>query len=430
MRHDPIDSSLFDHNRQRLRALLPPRSVAVVHANDLLPTNADATAPFTPNSDLFYLTGIEQEETILLIAPDAADERHRETLFIREANETTRVWEGAKLDPDSAAAISGVATVKSLPEFHAQFRARMLEADHVFLNSNEHARATPSVRTRDLRFIDECRRDYPLHHYARLAPLLAQLRATKAPAEIKLIRRAIEITARGFHRVARALRPGVAECELEAELAHEFTRSRARFAYSPIVASGPNACTLHYTENTRTAAEGELLLLDAAAAYANYNADLTRVLPVSGRFTPRQRALYEAVLRVLRASIAGATVGKRYRDWLREAQEAMDQELLLLGLLTESEIRDAPPGTPACRRFFMHGIGHPLGLDVHDVSPNDAPFEPGTVLTVEPGLYLPAEATGIRLENNVVVTDDGPVDLMEAIPLEPDAIEDLMAGGA
>ena len=427
MRHLPINPDLFITNRNRLRTLLPGGAMVIVNANDVLPTNADGTLPLMPNSDLFYLTGIEQEESILVLAPDAFDERHREILFVREPNEHLKTWEGHKLTKDEATKISGIKTVKWLSEFDGLFRQLMTDVEQVYLNSNEHARATVDVQTRDARFVRRCQEQYPLHQYHRLARLMHKLRVAKSEIEVELLKKAIDITDKGFRRVCRFVEPGVTEYEVEAEFAHEFVRSRGRFAYNPIIASGENACVLHYIANDQPCRKGELLLLDVAASYANYNADLTRTIPVSGRFTRRQKQVYNAVLRVMRQSIAGATVGKLHRDWQKEAQEMMNQELLQLGLLKPKDIRNQTADNPACRKYFMHGLGHPLGLDVHDLGYTREPFAPGWVLTVEPGIYIPEENLGVRLENDIILTENGPIDLMAHIPVETDEIEKLMA---
>ena len=426
MRHAPIESSLFVENRARLRKLLPKGAVAAVNANDILPTNADGSLPLVPNSDLFYLSGVEQEESILVLAPDAADEKQREVLFLRETNEHLAIWEGHKLTKDEARTTSGVQNVKWLSEFPTIWHGLMSDAEEVFLNSNEHKRAAIEVETRDSRFIAECRSRFPLHTYRRLAPLLHRLRVVKSAAEVELLKKAVSITDAGFRRAARSVKPGVYEHELEAEFAHEFVRNRAKFAYTPIIASGANACVLHYIANDQPCRAGDLLLMDVAANYANYNADLTRTVPVDGRFTPRQRAVYDAVLRVMRGSIQGATIGKLHRDWTREAQMMMDEELVKLGLLTAADVKNAKPDEPACRKYFMHGLGHPLGLDVHDVGRMHEPFAAGWVLTVESGIYIRDEGIGIRLENDVLLTDAGPIDLMADTPVDAEAIEELM----
>ena len=426
MRHKPIKNKLFSENRKRLTTLLAPKSLAVINANDLLPVNADATLVMHPNSDLFFLSGIEQEESILLIFPDAAEEKNREILFLREPNEHLKIWEGYKHTKEDARKISGIKNVQWLSEFPVTFRSLMLESDAAYLNSNEYKRANVEMETRDVRFIRQCQQDYPLHDFRRLAPLLHQLRVTKTDLELELLKEAIDITTKGFNRMLRFVKPGVTEYEVEAELAKEYIKRRGKFAYPPIIAAGKNNCVLHYWQNDQPCKKGQLLLMDAASGYANYNADLTRTIPVSGRFSRRQKKVYNAVLRVLRASIAGATVGKLHRDWQKESQVNMNEELLKLGLLKPSQVKKQDPENPACRKYYMHGLGHPLGLDVHDVGDMNVPFAPGTVLTVEPGIYLPDEGFGVRLEDDIVVTENGPVNLMEKIPIEADEIESIM----
>ena len=426
MRHIAIDSKLFTENRERLKKSLPRKSLAIVNANDVLPTNADGSLPLHPNSDLFHLTGIEQEESILLLAPDAHEPKHREILFLREPSAHLKIWEGHKHSKDEATKISGIKQVKWLSEFPVIFRMLMCEQEQVWLNSNEHKRAHVEVETRDARFARECQRQFPLHTYHRLARLLHPLRVMKTDAEIELLKESVLITEKGFRRLLKFVKPGVTEYQVEAELAHEFVRRRAKFAYNPIIASGKNACVLHYNQNDQLCKKGDLLLLDVGACYANYNADLTRTIPVSGHFTRRQKAVYNAVLRVMRASIAGATVGKLSRDWLKESQMMMNEELLALGLLKKSDIKKQSEDEPACRKYFMHGLGHPLGLDVHDVGFTTEPFAASWVLTVEPGIYIPEEGFGVRLENDIVVTADGPIDLMANTPVEAEEIEDLM----
>jgi Xaa-Pro aminopeptidase len=426
VRHALINPALFKLNRDRLRALLPSNSLVVVNANDILPTNADSTLRLVPNSDLFYLTGVEQEESILLIYPDADDEKHREILFLREAKPELETWEGHKLTKDEAKQLSGVARVKWLADFPGIFQRVMCQAERVFLNGNEHPRAHVEVETRDARFIAEVQRRYPLHEYHRLGRLMHRLRVVKSPEEVALMEKAIEITHAGFERVARFVKPGVNETELEAEFAHEFIRRGGQFAYTPIIASGKNSCVLHYIANDKPCRAGDLLLLDVAASYANYNADLTRTIPVSGKFSRRQRQVYNAVLRVLRAQIAGLKIGKKWKDWQKEAEQYTEKELVDLGLLKTSQIKKQDPDWPALKEWFMHGIGHPLGLDVHDYGFMNEPFVAGTVMTVEPGIYIPKEAIGVRLENDVLLTANGVTDLMAQIPVEADDIEDLV----
>ena len=426
MRHETIPATLFTENRARLKSRLLPGSLAVVNANDIPPTNADGSRIPIPNSDLFYLTGIEQEETILLLAPDALDEKLREVLFVREPNAHLKTWEGHKHPKDEAQAISGIREIKWLTEFPGIFHRLMCEMEHIYLNSNEHNRAVIEVETRDARCVPQVRAKYPLHDYRRLARELQALRLVKSPAEIALIRRACGITGQGFRRLLRTVRPGGRESQVEAELAHEFIGHRAQFAYNPIIASGANACTLHYNQNDQTCRDGELLLLDVAACYANYQSDLTRTLPVGGRFTKRQRQVYDAVLRSLRAATQAAVPGKLHKDWQKESEKIVEEELLRLGLLKPRDIQRQDPAKPAVKKYFMHGVGHPIGLDVHDVGLLKQPFAAGWVLTVEPGIYLPEEGFAVRLENTVFVTDGAPVDLMADIPLEADEIEALM----
>jgi Xaa-Pro aminopeptidase len=426
MRYAPIDSQLFITNRERLKQLMLKNSLAVVNANDIPPTNADGTLAIRASSDLFYLTGVEQEETILLLYPDGEDEKHREILFLREPTPEVELWEGHKLSRDEARQVTGVKNVRWLSEFRRLFHRLMCDCDQVYLNSNEHSRAVIEVESREARFVTDTMRRYPLHDYQRLARLMHPLRAVKSDLEIELIRKACALTEKGFRRVLKFTKPGVPEVEIEAELAHEFTRQLGRFAYLPIIASGRNALALHYIENSGDCGKGELLLLDVAASFANYNADMTRSIPVSGRFTSRQRRVYNAVLRVLRQSTQGLVRGKKPADWQKEGEQMIEKELVDLGLLTLRQIRRQDPEQPVLKKYFMHGLGHPLGLDVHDVGLTTQPIQAGWVMTVEPALYLQDEGFAVRLENDVLVTENGPVDLMAGIPIEADEIEQLM----
>jgi Xaa-Pro aminopeptidase len=427
MRHAPIDSELFAANRRRLVALLPPKAVALVHAADILPTSGDGTLKIHPASDLFWLSGIEQEESVLVLCPQASDPAAREILFVRQPSEHLATWEGEKLTKEKAQAISGIAKVRWLTELPGALHALLCESESVWLNSNEHERAAYEVEDRDLRMARRLIAKYPLHRFERLAPVLRRLRAVKSPAEVALLKRAVDITDAGLRRLLAALQPGVMEYELEGELAREFTRRRARMAYEPIIGSGKNACVLHYLDNDQECRAGDLVLVDVGASYANYCADLTRTYPVSGRFTPRQRAVYEAVLRVLRSSIARCVPGTKLREWKRAAQVEMAGELVGLGLITAEEAAKDTPDEPACKKYFMHGLGHSLGLGVHDIAPLDGPLEPGWIMTVEPGIYIPAEGLAVRLENDVLVTAQGPVDLCGHVPIEADEIESLLA---
>lgn len=426
MRHEPIDPQLFVQNRKRLGELMQPNSLAVINANDILPTNADGSLALVPNSDLFHLSGVEQEQSILVIYPDADDEKHREILFLREANPDLERWEGHKLTKEEARKISGIQQVHWLSDFPRLFHRLMCECEHAYLNTNEHKRAVIEVETRDARFVADTLRRYPLHDYQRLARLMHRLRVLKSDLEVDLIRRASGITRDAFERVLRRTRPGVAEYEIEAEFSHEFTRQRARFAYWPIIASGKNACVLHYIANDQPCRNGDLLLLDVAANYANYNSDMTRTIPVNGKFTRRQKQIYNAVLRVLRASSAGLCSGKRWKEWQKEAEQLIEKECVDLGLISMREVKKQSPDNPAVKRYFMHGVGHPLGLDVHDVGLVTEPMQNGWVMTVEPAIYIPEENIGVRLENDVLIREGGNVDLMADIPIEADEIEERM----
>ena len=426
MRHPPIDPTLFTENRARLKALMEPRTLAVVNANDILPTSADGNLRLIQNPDLFYLTGVEQEESILVLFPDATNEKFREMLFLRETSEVIATWEGRKLTKEEARKRTGIKEVRWLTEFPGIFRQVMCECGGVYLNSNEHSRAQIAVESRDARFVRETQARYPLHRYLRLAPLLHALRLVKSAHEIEMIRKACALTEKGFRRVAKFTQPGVNETEIEAEFAHEFIRGGGKFAYEPIIASGPNACVLHYEDNDQRCKKGQLLLLDVAASYGHYMSDLTRTIPVSGKFSRRQKEVYLAVLRVMRGTIKNAVPGKMHKAWQDEAEALMQEELLALGLLKKSEIKKQDPDKPALKKYFMHGVGHPIGLDVHDVTLAPQPFQEGWVLTVEPGIYLKDEGFAVRLEDDILLTARGPVNLMEGIPIEPGDIEDLM----
>lgn len=432
MRYTPLPASLFIAARKRLRKKLPPGSVVILNANDIYPTNADGTMNFCQSSDLYYLSGVDQEETILVLFPDAPDEKQREMLFVRETNEHIAVWEGEKLTKEHAAQRSGIpqSSIHWLDKFDSFFRLIMCRAQHVFLNTNEHVRAAVEVETRDARFIARCRREFPLHEYHRLAPLMQDLRVIKTSEEVGVIKEAIDVTEAAFRRVLGFVKPGVMEFEIEAEMIHEFTRRRASHAFLPIIGSGKNACVLHYNTNHCVCQAGELLLLDFGARYGNYNADLTRTVPVNGKFTKRQREVYDAVLRVQRAArklLKPGVVLKTYQD---KVGELMQEELVKLKLLTRQAIKEAndkDPDKPAYKRYFPHGTSHHLGLDVHDVGDTWRKVEPGMVFTIEPGIYIKEEGMGIRLENDVLITRDGNVDLMKDIPVEAEEIEALMA---
>lgn len=428
MRYGPIDPQLFVQNRRNFTQQLPPASLAIFHANDIMPTNADGTMPFRQNNDLFYLTGVDQEESILVVFPDAVLPQHREILFLRETSEHILIWEGYKLTKDDARAQSGIRTILWLDSFRQVLPALMNEAENVYLTANEHIRATVEVETRDVRLGQQLRAAYPLHQYRRAAPIMHQLRAIKSPEEIRLMRQAADITEKAFRRLLGFVQPGVWEFEIEAELLHEFVRNRSRGpAYTSIIASGASACILHYISNDRQCQDGDVLLLDFGAEYANYAADLSRSLPVNGRFTKRQRAVYEAVLRVMKFATANLVAGNNIEAYHAAVGRVMEQELIGLDLLNESDVRNQDPAAPLYKQYFMHGTSHYLGLDVHDVGAKYRVFEPGMVYTCEPGIYIREEGLGIRLENDILLTKGGNEDLMRNIPLEADDIEQLMS---
>lgn len=426
MKSVPLPTALFTLNRERLVQALLPRAVAVLNANDIMPTNADGSMAHLQNADLFYLTGIRQEETMLLLAPEAFDPNHREILFIRQPNEHLAIWEGHKLTKEQATKISGIKNVKWLSDFPALFRQIACEMDVIYLNSNEHQRAGNEVETRDERFVRECQRMFPLHRYERLARVMHSLRTVKSEHEIAAIQAACNLTGRGFKRVCKFLKPGVNEADVEAEFAHEFIRHKGQFAYQPIIASGANNNILHYNQNDQPCKKGELLLLDVAAGLGNYMSDLTRTIPVSGKFTRRQKQVYNAVLRVFRATTKAMTPGKTTKDLRTECEELLTKECVDLGLIKPAQLKKATPDNPAVRPYFMHGVSHPIGLDVHDVTYNHFKLAPGWVLTCEPAIYIKEEGFGVRLENTILVTETGQRDLMAGIPIEADAIESLM----
>ena len=429
MKYELIGSDLFINNRRRLIKILPKGSIAVFNSNDIMPTNADGTMPFKQNNDLFYLTGIQQEDSCLVVCPDFPDKNLREVLFLREPNEMLEKWEGHKLTRREATDISGITTIRWNGDFQKIFHHMMVMGgvSSVFLNTNEHYRSSVVVETRDARFINWCKSTYPLHQYNRVAPFMAQLRMVKQKKEIELIQMACDVTEKGFRRVLNFVKPGVMEFEIEAEYIHEFIRNRSRgFAYEPIIASGKNNCVLHYIENNKECKKGDLLLLDVGAEYANYNADLTRTIPVSGKYTKRQKEVYNSVLKVMRRAMNLMSQGINFFEYQKEVEKIMESELIKLRLISKVDIKKQNPNNPAFRKYFYHGTSHMLGLDVHDVGDMHATMPVGSVWTVEPGIYIEEEGFGIRIENNVVIQKNGVYDLMKNIPVEADEIEDLM----
>jgi len=432
MRYRPIPKELFISNRKRLVKLLKPGAVAVLNANDIMPTNADGTLGYRQNADLFFLTGVQQEETLLVLCPGFPDKKYREVLFVRQPNELLEKWEGHKLSREEATALSGIETVLWLTDFEKWFHHLMVMGgvEFVYLNTNEHYRAQAVVQTRDARFIEWCQARYPLHTYQRIAPLVSQLRRIKQAEEVALMQQACEITQKGVERVLKFIKPGVMEYEIEAELIHEFVRHGSRgFAYTPIIASGVNNCVLHYTENNQPCRTGDLVLLDVAAEYAGYNADLTRTIPVNGRFTKRQKEVYNAVLRIHRLAFEMLRPSVVYFDFQKEIEKLMEGELLGLKLLDKTDIKNQKKENPALRRYFYHGTSHMLGLDVHDVGNMHDNVQVGSVWTIEPGIYIKEEGFGVRIENNIVIRQDQNFDLMRNILIEADEIEEAMNAG-
>ncbi|MCC6369736.1 MAG: aminopeptidase P family protein [Bacteroidia bacterium] len=427
MKYDLIDSNLFTGNRNKFKNGMKPNSMAVFVSNDIMPTNADGAMGFRQNSDLFYLSGIDQEDTILVIFPDVKDGKHKEILFVKETSELIAIWEGAKLNKQQATEVSGVEHIYWFQDFKKVMQPFFTQAEHIYLNSNEHTRRYIETETAQDRFNKRIRAEYPHHKYERSAPIMHRIRAIKSTQEIDLIQKACDITEKGFRRLLKFIKPGVWEYEIEAELIHEFIRNRsAGWAYGPIVASGKNACVLHYVENNKQCKDGDVILLDVAAEYANYASDLTRCLPVNGKFTKRQKEVYNAVLQVHREATKLLLPGQTFEKYNKAVGELMTEQLLQLGLITSDQVKNQNPDWPAFKKYFMHGTSHFLGLDVHDVGFFTEPMQAGMVFTVEPGIYIPEEGLGIRIENNILITTNGQMDLMKNIPIEADEIESLM----
>jgi Xaa-Pro aminopeptidase len=427
MKYLPIDAELFVQNRRRFVEQLQPNSIAVFNSNDIMPTSADGTHAFIQQTDLFYLSGIDQEESTLVICPDAREEKHREILFLKETNEQIALWEGQKYTKDDATAVSGIKAVYWNTEFNNIFKPLVFQSERIYLNTNEHLRADAVVETRDKRFLQWCRDAFPLHHYRRLAPIMQDLRTIKSPLEVDLIKTACNITDQTFRRLLNFIEPGVWEFEIEAEICHEFLRNRSRGpAFQTIIASGVDSCTLHYVKNDKQCREGDLVLMDFGAEYANYAGDVTRTVPVNGRFSKRQKEVYNAVLNIHKAAIRMLTPGKTLDEYTREVGKVTETELIGLGLLDAGEVKKQSEDQPLYKKYFPHGTSHHLGLDVHDYGDRYRKFEPGMVLTCEPGIYIKDEAIGVRIENDILITEDEPVDLTVDIPREAEEIEDLM----
>ena len=427
MRYQKISAKLFARNRQRLSKQLKPKSIVVFNSNDFMPTSADGTHPFSQQTDIFYLSGIDQEETVLVICPDAPDKKQTEILFIKETNEQIATWEGQKYTKEEAQGISGIKTVHWASELNTILRPLIIQSENIYLNTNEHVRAAVTVETRDMRFVKWCRQVFPLHHYERLAPIMQDLRAVKSPQEIELIKKACGITEKAFQRLLGFVRPGVWEYEIEAEIVHEFMRNRSRGpAFESIVASGIDSCTLHYVQNDKQCKDGDLVLIDFGAEYANFASDVTRTIPVNGKFSKRQKQVYNAVLRIQKAAIKMLKPGNTLQKYQKDVVKLVEAELIRLGVLKKADVKKQSEDSPLYKKFFPHGTSHHLGLDVHDYGDVYRKLVPGMVLTCEPGIYIRDESIGVRIENDILITPKGPVDLTRAIPREAGAIEDLM----
>ncbi|MBF7093285.1 aminopeptidase P N-terminal domain-containing protein [Flavobacterium sp. ALJ2] len=428
MRYESIPSSLFTENRKRFSIKMSPNSLAILVSNDVMPNNADDVMGFAQNNDLFYLTGIDQDETILVLYPDAYKEENRAVLFVKEVSEHTKLWDGDFLTKDEATAISGIKNVKWIHEFEKTLQLFAFEADTFYLGHNEHIkRITSEMATRQDRMIQWCKEKYPLHQYDRTAKITRELRPIKSEEEVTLIKKAVAISVKGFKGLLSAIKPNINEFELEAELVYELIKNGAtRHAFKPIIATGKNACALHYNSNDTICRDNQMVLVDFGVCYANYNSDTTRCVPVNGVFSPRQREVYSSVLHCLKEGSKFLKPGIKHSDYEKQMAGLVEKELIKLGLITNEDIANQKPDSPAYKKYFMHGTAHHLGLDVHDVGLYSRTLEKGMVLTCEPGIYIPEEEIGCRLENDYLLTDDGNINLSEALPIEIEDIERLI----
>ena len=429
MKYITPDASLFVLNRKNFAQRLKPKSIAIFNANDEQLRSGDQNFAFKQNPDLFYLSGIDQEQSILILFPDCPNPLYKEVLFLRQTNDHIKVWEGHKYTKEEAKKASGLEQVFWLDEFWTVLQSIIHYAENIYLNTNENDRSVFEVPYRDLRFIQQLKERYPLHQYERSALILRDLRPLKSEIEVQLTKKACEITRDAFVRVLKFTKPGVSEYEIEAEIIHEFIRQRATgHAYNPIIASGPNANILHYNDNNEVCKAGDVILFDFGAEYANYNADMSRSIPVSGRFSLRQKEVYNAVLRVMRAATKLLVAGTIWNNYHDEVGRIMEAELIGLGLLDKQAVAKQNPAAPLYKKYFMHGTSHHLGIDVHDFASRYKVFEVGNILTCEPGIYIPEEGLGIRIENNILITKNGNIDLMADIPVEVEELEDIMNG--
>jgi len=423
MKYNKIDSTLFENNRTKFIKKLKPNTLAIFNSNDILPTNADGTMPFKQNSDLFWLSGIDQEESVLLLFPNSNEDS---ILFLKETDAHIAIWEGTKLTKEIAKDFSGINKIYWLKDLENKLAEIIPKCNAIYLNKNMHSRATNSVETRDDRFRKSIKNNYQIT-ILESAPIMHDLRSIKSKTEIKLLQKACDITHKGVKRILPIITPGIMEYEIEAELIHEFIRNKSNgFAYQPIIGSGANSCVLHYTTNNNECKDGDILLMDFGAEYANYCSDLTRTIPVNGKFTDRQKSVYESVLYVMKEATKMLCPGTTFKEYNKEIGRMMELELIKLGLLENIDVKNQDPKNPLYKKYFMHGTSHYLGLDVHDVGSFDTPMKEGMVFTCEPGIYIREEKLGIRLENDILVTSNSPVDLMKDIPIEIEEIEELM----
>ncbi len=428
MRYEPIDKRLFERNRTKFMQKMKAGALAVFNSNDIYPISADSSIPFHQHRDIFYLSGVDQEESILVLFPDASDKKFREVLFLRETNEHIAVWEGEKLTKEAAYEATGIKTVFWLKEFDQVFKRMMAEAEGIYFNTNEHLRGNTEVELREDRFIDWCKKEYPAHQVHKSAPILHEIRSVKEDIELEIMQKACDITTGAVRRVMEFIKPGVWEHEIEAEIIHEFTKNRAKgFAYTPIIATGANACVLHYIENKDQCKDGDVILMDFGAEYANYCSDQTRAFPVSGKYTERQKEVYNAVLHVKKEAEKLLVPGTLIPEYHKEVGKLMEEQLVKLKLLDKTDIKNQHADWPAYKKYFMHGTSHHIGLDTHDYGLYHKPISAGMVFTCEPGIYIPEENLGIRLEDDLIIRDgQGPLNMMPNIPIEVEEIEDIM----
>ena len=428
MRYEPLPAKLYKRNRKKFMKKMKPKSVAIFNSNDIYPVSADSTLPFAQHRDIFYLTGVNQEESILLLFPDAPNKNEREILFLRETNDKIKVWEGEKLTKEKARKLTGIKNIQWLQNFDSLLKKLVFQAKRIYINTNEHYRASTEVETREDRFIKKVKAMFPGHKFERSSPILQRLRSIKEPEEIAQIQKACDITEAGFRRVLDKIRPGMKEYELEAEFAHEFIRRGSTgFAYTPIIASGNNANVLHYIKNDEEVKDGDLVLMDVGAEYGLWASDMTRCVPANGKFSPRQKEVYEAVLRIKDAAAKMLKPGVMWAEYQEKVGRMMEKELIKLGLLTKEDVKNEDPDWPAYKKYFMHGTSHHMGLDTHDYGILEEPMQAGMVFTVEPGIYIPEEGIGVRIEDDYVIQEKGePINLMKNIPVTVEEIEALM----